>query len=198
MPEPQNWRDRVVGALGAVLAVAVVIGVVVGAVAYGAVRLAGLGSDDDSASDAAQAPASRSASRSASPTPSAGPSHAASPSQRAASPSPSKTHEPKPKKKRAHHARKKKPQGLTLHASPQRVGHMGRVDLSGRYPGHGGATLVVQRREGGSWDRFPVSATVHSGSFHTWVASGRSGPNRFRMLDPATGATSAPVTVTVG
>ncbi len=74
---------------------------------------------------------------------------------------------------------------------------MGRIDLSGRYP-RNGATLVVQRRDGGHWTRFPVTATVRRGRFHTWVQSGYRGPNRFRVLDPATGRASAPVTITVG
>ncbi|MGZ4444604.1 MAG: hypothetical protein ACXVXC_15685 [Nocardioidaceae bacterium] len=74
---------------------------------------------------------------------------------------------------------------------------MGRVNLWGRYPGHGGAYLVVQRLEAGHWHRFPVSTTVRAGRFHTWVASGRRGPNRFRVLDPRSGRRSAPVTVRV-
>ncbi len=75
---------------------------------------------------------------------------------------------------------------------------MQRVDLRGRYPGHGGSRLQVQRLEGGRWSAFPVDVTVRSGGFHTWVASGRPGRNRFRVVDPATGRTSPPVTVTVG
>jgi hypothetical protein len=75
---------------------------------------------------------------------------------------------------------------------------MGRIDLHGRYPGHGGTRLVVQRRRGGRWTRFPVSVTVRGGGFRTWVASGHRGPNRFRVLDPRSGRASAPVTVRVG
>ncbi|HLN79013.1 MAG TPA: hypothetical protein VK204_18355 [Nocardioidaceae bacterium] len=74
---------------------------------------------------------------------------------------------------------------------------MGRIHLMGRYPGHGGARLVVQRFEGGHWARFPVSVTVRGGRYRTWVASGHRGVNRFRVVDAAARRASAPVSVRV-
>ena len=188
---PHDLRERIIGALGAVLAVALVIGLVAGAVAWGAVHATGL--DDQPAPAGDEAPSA--------PAEPPSSSSAASPS---ASPDEQQTREADPRAarpetgsaKHRHHARKH--QALTLTASSRHVSSMGRVDLGGRYPGHSGATLVVQRREGGHWSRFPVSVTVRGGSFHTWVASGQHGPNAFRVLDPATGRVSGSVTVVVG
>jgi hypothetical protein len=55
----------------------------------------------------------------------------------------------------------------------------------------------VQRFEG-SWVDFPVSASVRGGTFTTYIYTGRSGPNRFRVIDKATGKKSNPVRVTIG
>jgi len=55
----------------------------------------------------------------------------------------------------------------------------------------------VQRFEGG-WVDFPTSATVEGGTFDTYVESGQTGPNRFRVLDKSNGEVSNTVTVKVG
>jgi len=192
---PQELRERIVGALGAVLAVALVIGLVAGAVAWGAVHATGL--DDEPASsgpEAASTPAAPASSRSAA-SPSASPEKQTT---RKADPAPTKTAHPETKPAKHRHGHRARHGHLTLTASRRHVSPMGRVDLGGRYPGHNGATLVVQRREGGRWSRFPVSVTVRGRSFHTWVASGHHGPNAFRVLDPASGRVSGAVTVVVG
>jgi hypothetical protein len=75
---------------------------------------------------------------------------------------------------------------------------MGRVNLYGSYPGHNGSRLAVQRLEGGHWSGFPVSVTVRGGHFRTWVASGRHGVNKYRVVNPATHAASGTVSVFVG
>ena len=198
MHDPQDLRTRIVGALGAVLAVALVIGLVAGVVAYGAVRASGLGDDEVAAAPtpaAATADASSdepSPSRSASPSPTSTPT----PTEHA-----EPEHEKKPKKSEKHkksHHRHHHHGTLTLSASPGHVSRMGRIDLRGRYPGHGGAYLQVQRRQGGHWERFPVGVTVRGGRFHTWVASGHGGDNHFRVRDLRTGRVSPAVTVRVG
>lgn len=212
MADPQDWHARAIGALGAVLAVALVVGGVVGAVAYGAAQVTGLTGGDPVALDpgAPGSPAAASSASSASasskraasdstatptePAPPAKPTERPTPSR---SPSPTPDHEHR--HPQAHHHRKHAASGsLTLSASPHHVGHMGRIDLSGHYRGHDGATLVVQRFEAGHWARFPVTAQVRGGGFHTWVASGHRGPNRFRVVDESTGAASGAVTVRVG
>ena len=194
MEDPQDLRERVIGALGAVLAVALVIGAVAGVAAYGAVRASGLGGGDLAAASTSpsSAPSSSGPAGTASPSASPTPSPSASPTPR-----PAHHSTPKPKKKSRHHHPRRHVR-LTLAARERHVSPMGRIDLHGRYPRHGGTRLVVQRFQGGRWSRFPVSVTVRGGRFHTWVASGHRGPNRFRVVDPAGGRASAPVTVRVG
>lgn len=87
---------------------------------------------------------------------------------------------------------------LTLSASPRHVASMGRINLDGRYPGHDGASLRVQRSfKGGAWSDFPVTVTVHGDHYATYVETGYTGANRFRVLDEATGKTSNAVLVIV-
>jgi hypothetical protein len=56
--------------------------------------------------------------------------------------------------------------------------------------------LQVQRFEGG-WTDFPSSTSVSGGTFTTYVMTGQSGMNKFRVVDPATGKKSNAVTVHV-
>lgn len=93
----------------------------------------------------------------------------------------------------------RKPAGrqITLSASPTTVPPLGRINLDGRYPNVSGATLQVQRFDG-TWTDFPVTATVQNGTFSTYVQTGQTGKNRFRVLDKSSGRSSKPVTVTIG
>lgn len=222
VPEP-DWRQRVFGALGAVVVVGLVIGGVLGAVAYSTARVTGLaGADASAAIDAegdsvgtpvaAEVPAS--SSPSAEPADDAGEDAGDDTGQEAAPKAGARKHKTdKPRAghkhrsdKRRHdrsrhdrkkHARAGRRAQVTLVASQHRVRRMGRINLSGRYPGHGGARLVVQRFERGHWARFPVTATVRGGRFRTWVASGHRGVNRFRVVAVNSGRASDPVTVRV-
>ncbi len=87
--------------------------------------------------------------------------------------------------------------GLTLAVSPQAVGPGERINLSGTY-GREGASLQVQRQQGGTWTDFPVSATVGAGTFETWIVTSQTGAAQFRVVDEATGTASNPVMVTIG
>ena len=100
---------------------------------------------------------------------------------------------PSPKEKK----RKPPPSVISLSASPVEVSRMERIYLSGTYPRGEGASLQVQRFEGGAWTDFPTSASVSGGTFSSYVMTGQSGPNKFRVVDAATGKKSNPVTVTV-
>ncbi len=86
---------------------------------------------------------------------------------------------------------------ISLQAGQKSVGSMDRIDLTGAYPGGEGAILQVQRRQGGSWEEFPVTASVSNETFSTYVQTGRTGKNKFRMIDSDSDVTSNPVTVTV-
>lgn len=78
------------------------------------------------------------------------------------------------------------------------AGRLDAVPLTGSAPP--GATLRVQvADEAGGWSSYPLSVVSGpTGRFTTYVELGRLGPNRLRILEPATGATSNEVTVTVG
>lgn len=93
--------------------------------------------------------------------------------------------------------RHRKPTGLHLAASPTEVAPMGRINLTGTWPGHDNVGLQVQRLEGGSWSDFPTTTTVQVGTFETYVRTGRSGLNEFRVVDPATHTASNSVRITV-
>jgi hypothetical protein len=89
--------------------------------------------------------------------------------------------------------------GFHLTATPAFVKPMQRINLTGTYPHHDNMSVVVQRFDGGQWSSFAgVDASVDLGTFQTYVMTGRSGDNRFRMFDPSTGKASNAVTVTVG
>ena len=87
---------------------------------------------------------------------------------------------------------------LFLSAAPVIVNPMERINLTGQWPGHDNESLVVQRLEGGNWSDFGVQARVNLGTFETYVMTGRSGDQRFRVFDPGTKTASNEVTVTVG
>lgn len=83
---------------------------------------------------------------------------------------------------------------VTLIAEPTTVPELERIDLQGNLePPVEGVTLTVERRlEGGDWQPFggddPVEAeTREDGSFSTWVQTGRSGPNEFRLVGEVDG-----------
>jgi hypothetical protein len=111
------------------------------------------------------------------------------------SPAAEPTESASPKKEKAE--RKRPPSVISLSASPVEVSRMERIYLSGTYPRGEGASLQVQRDEGGGWTDFPTSASVSGGTFSSYVMTGQSGVNRFRVVDPATGKKSNPVTVRV-
>ena len=87
---------------------------------------------------------------------------------------------------------------ISLSAGQLSVGPMERIDLTGTFPGGEGAVLQVQRLEGGTWEDFPVTVSVSNGTFATYVQSGDPGPNQFRVKDSDSPRTSNPVKVQVG
>jgi hypothetical protein len=85
---------------------------------------------------------------------------------------------------------------LTLAASPLAVSPSERIDLNGSCAAlPSGTVLQVQRRESGQWTDFPVTATCSGGSYSTYILTGQTGPNMFRML--ALGRTETSNTVRV-
>ena len=87
--------------------------------------------------------------------------------------------------------------GLYLSAAPVIVAPMERINLTGQWPGHDNEGLLVQRFEGGSWANFGVHVSVNLGTFETYVMTGHTGDQRFRVFDPRSDTASNEVTITV-
>jgi hypothetical protein len=179
------WTRQLLVAVGALAAVALVVGGVVSAFALGAAKVSGI-------SDSGSRPAA-SASPSlyippGEPTTDVDPYPAPSSSGSAsATPSASATAAPRPR-----------PKPITLQAGPLQVGAGQRITLSGGYARGDGGSVQVQRFEAGAWADFPVTASVSGGRFSTYITTSRTGPTRLRVLDKATGKASNVVRVTVG
>jgi hypothetical protein len=88
---------------------------------------------------------------------------------------------------------------ISLQAGETSVSPMGRIDLTGTYPGGEGAVLNVQKFSNGSWqDFYSISATVTNGTYSTYIQTGTPGMNRFRVIDSDTGRASNEVKVRIG
>jgi len=173
-------RQLLVG-LGALLAVALLVGGVMSVVALGAASMSGI---ESTAGGASVRPSlylpSLSPTKNTDTTPV--PVETETPTTPTDEPSPATA--------------SKQPKVITLQASPSQVGPGGRIDLNGVFQAGEGHTVTVQRFENG-WSDFPVSATVSGGSFHTWISTSRAGLQRFRVVDHATDKHSNEVRVTV-
>lgn len=87
---------------------------------------------------------------------------------------------------------------ISLAAAQTSVSSFQRIDLTGVYPLGEGAILQVQRHENGTWNDFPVTMSVSNGTFSTYVQTSRPGINEFRVIDTDTGTKSNSVKVRVG
>jgi hypothetical protein len=87
--------------------------------------------------------------------------------------------------------------GLYLSASPVIVNPMERINLPGQWPGHDNEGLLVKRFEGGKWADFGVHVNVNLGTFETYVMTGHTGDQKFRVFDPGSDTASNAVTITV-
>jgi hypothetical protein len=178
-----TWRHSVLVGLAALAAAAVIVGVVLGIMAVGAVRVSGVGESSASPSDpqslymppyqktpqvddaAAEAPPPRSRVTAVPLDPTDGPTGQVG--------------------------------EITLYANPTVVASGQRINLNGVYLDGEGVALQVQRLDGDAWVDFPTTASVRSGGFDTFVYTGRFGENVFRVFDPTTGRASNSVSVTV-
>lgn len=86
---------------------------------------------------------------------------------------------------------------ISLSAGQRSVGSMQRLDLTGVYPGGEGAILMVQRFDSGSWVDFGVTVSVRGETFATYIQTGRTGQNRFRVKDTDSDLASNEVRVTI-
>lgn len=87
---------------------------------------------------------------------------------------------------------------ISLQSGQSSVSPMGRIDLTGTYPGGEGAVLNVQKFSNGTWqDFYSISATVTNGTFATYIQTGTPGMNRFRVIDSDTHLASNQVRVQI-
>jgi hypothetical protein len=177
------WSRTLLTGLGALAAVSLLVGGVVGAVAFGAAKLTGLG---ENAGGPSEEPSLYIPSGEPSTSPEAypDPPEVTEPTPTA---EPTPTPEPSPSKP---------PREISLQGYPATVSPGERINLTGVFATGEGATLQVQRFEGG-WTDFPVTATVRGGTFTTYVMTSRPGLTRFRVVDTATGRASNPVRITI-
>jgi hypothetical protein len=174
-----SWQRQLLIGLSVLLVIGLLIGGIFAVIAVKAVDYVGLGGDSGNPTS--------------SPNPllpsTASAAHTAPPTKPTNSP-PASTRSP----------HRRPPQhAITLQASPKAVPSSGRINLSGTYAGHDGATLQVQRALGtGAWSDFPISTSVSGGAFGTYIETTLTGINHIRMLDKATGQMSNVVTVRVG
>lgn len=194
-PTPLGERPVLAG-LVALAGVAVVVGLLGGAVVLSGSKILGFGGGGGSSDGAAtsgetlfipdpvktDAPTGPRITLDVDPTPTAGPDSDSDDEESA---------EDEEEKER------KAKQGISLSAGQSSVSAMQRIDLSGEHPSGEGAILQVQRMENGTWADFPVTVSVRGGAFSTYVMTGRPGETRFRVIDTDTGKKSKPVTVTI-
>ena len=86
---------------------------------------------------------------------------------------------------------------IELRVSPLMARPMERVNFTGSYKGADNAELQVQRFDTGKWSNFGVIATVKVGTYTTYIMTGRSGENRFRVYDPKANKGSNVILVTI-
>ncbi len=191
-PRPSE-RHPVVTGVVALVAVGLVVGLVLGGVAFAGARLAGLDSGG-SATGGSSSVEQDAGDRMVLPKP----------KETKANPDPLITLAPIPggatesAEPRRSKKQKEKEREIALSAGQEAVGVFGQIDLTGQYPAGDGRVLQVERNEGGTWVEFNATVAVTAGTFSTFVQSGQTGPNRFRMVDSSDGTASNPVTVRVG
>ncbi len=93
--------------------------------------------------------------------------------------------------------------GLSLSAGSESVSSSERIDLSGTVePAEEGIALTLERSvDGGEWKTFTLNTpltTNSDGSFSTWVQTGQTGENSFRVVrEDDSEVVSDPVAVNV-
>jgi len=183
MDDQTSWEKQLLVGAAVLVAVALLVGGIVAVVALKAADVAGLTSEPGNNSPTGPSAMSENLPESASATTTSAPPTSQPPTS-------SPTTSPPAKDDRKKDRKKKRRNRIELQISPPSAGTYERVNLTGSYRAGEGATLQVQRLEAGSWVDFPTSATVSGGTFSTYIETGHTGPNKFRMLDTSTGRTS--------
>jgi hypothetical protein len=166
----------------------VAVGLILGLVVFAGTQVLGLGGDDGSGGGSSERsmylPRPEKTPQATGPEITLAPGESTTPAEGTKTSEPIKSESPRKQ--------------ITLSASVTAAGPMETFDLTGVYPGGEGAILQVQRFTAGSWQDFPVTASVSDETFQTSVATSYAGPNRFRVVDTDTGLESNEVRITIG
>ena len=179
----------ILAGLGALVGVALVVGLILGLVVIAGTRVLGLGggSDEGSASSGRTMYLPR-----PEKTPTAsGPQITLAPGEESSSPANDK---PSDKPTKSESPRKE----ISLSASTTQAAPMEQFNLTGVYPGGEGAILTVQRFQSGAWQEFPATGSVSGEAFQIPVQTSQPGVNRFRVVDSDSGLPSNEIRVTLG
>lgn len=172
-----NWQKQLLIGVVMLLVVGGLIGVVVAVAGLKAANLAGIGDTKQQTSSNSRLHVPRDVGSSTPAPPTQTPLGSASSSRTPASKPPRRS--------------------VSLTISPTSVGTFGRINLAGSYNAPDGTALQVQRKENGVWGDFPTVTRVSGGSFATYVETGHTGLNLFRVTDVAHARSSNVATVTV-
>jgi hypothetical protein len=187
LPDRPSEGHPIITGLVALVGVTVAVGLILGFVVLAGSRVLGLGGDDTASDSSGERsmylPMPQKTPTATGPLVSLSPGDTTSPSSTATT-EPTKSESPK--------------SAISLSAGQTSVGAMERIDLTGTYPGGEGAILQVERFIDGAWSDFSVTAAVSNETFSTYVQTGQTGVNKFRVRDTDTGKLSNAVSVTVG
>ncbi len=188
MAEELERQERpVLTGLAALLGVGLVVGLILGGIALAATQVLGVGDEESSGTSTEGASL-----------------YLPKPSRTAPETDPAITLEPgadtgsAPPTESPTETETETTDDISLQAGQTEVAPLERIDLTGVYPGGEGAILQVERLAGGTWTEFRVTASVSGETFSTYIQTGQTGPNKFRVRDTDTDKVSNVVTVTVG
>ena len=179
----------ILAGVGALVGVAIAVGLILGLVALAGTRVLGLdgGSDEGSSGSGRSMYLPR-----PEKTPTAtGPQITLAPGDESSATADSRSSD-KPTKSAS--PRKE----ISLSASTTQAAAMEQFNLTGVYPGGEGAILTVQRFQDGSWQDFPATGSVSGEAFQIPVQTSQPGVNRFRVVDSDSELQSNEIRVTIG
>lgn len=189
-----NWKRQLVLGVSMLVVIGLLVGGIVAFVSLKAADVAGITDDDPDSTAATSAPASTPSAPPASTTPTEPTSSTTptTPTTTSTTPAPTVTTttvtETTSAPTTSSSTTRSEPStptdtdgGFTMSASRSSAGSYQRVQLTGRFTGSG--SLTLQRRvDGGAWEDFPAEVARSGPRFTTYIESGRSGLNEFRVV----------------
>lgn len=190
MPVSDSEEKPVITGLVALVAVAVVVGLLAGIAALIGTKVTGLGGDSGGSEEAGGG-ASLVMPKPEVTSAQSGPLVTLVPTDQGDEESSAKKSEKQKKKK------KKKAPAITLNAGSTTVSSGTDLYLSGVYPSGEGAVLDIEIKVGDAdWTEFPVDVNVSGSTFSTYVNTTKTGPVSWRVVDHSRKAVSNEVKTT--